>query len=198
MPVIKDLVGFVDKATNSRKYNPNTAGGYKSALSLFETELNEEEDSKLEVFIERFDAIYQQVFDKNLGDYSASSLSAYRRRVLKVVKDYKKYAGSPEQFTSWKPAVRVSKKKIDKQEKELEGKGGSSKGVESSPSKKGLEEEVFAQEKGHYTVSTTMRYGNFGLKVPYKLDPEDVLFIEPQITLLNNLVKKYESDGEDD
>ncbi len=62
---ITTLQEFIDSARRSRKYPDNTAMALKTALRLFETELNDEEKSSVEKFNENLDRIYQSVFEKN-------------------------------------------------------------------------------------------------------------------------------------
>jgi hypothetical protein len=101
------LYDFVESAIRSRKYPPATASALKTALKLFEAELKPEEAASLDLFIQHFEQIYRDVCTKNSQRYSASSLSVYKSRVLKVIGDYTKYGIDPTKMAGWSPRVIV-------------------------------------------------------------------------------------------
>lgn len=100
----EDLYDFVDRAVKSRKYPKSTGVALKTALNLFEKELNDEERNSIDEFEKNLDHVYQGVFSKN-KNFSASSLATYRSRVVKVLSDYAKYGTDPTKMASWSPKV---------------------------------------------------------------------------------------------
>lgn len=112
MKGVKELSEFIDRAVKSRKYQEGTAQGIRSALKLFERELNEDELASLDLFKERFESIYKSVCSSNARNFTAGSLETYRKRVSKLISDYEKYGIDPTKMSSWNvkaPLVRVKK-----------------------------------------------------------------------------------------
>lgn len=105
MAKFQDLYEFIDRAVKSRKYPENTASGLRAALKLFETALNDDELSSLEVFKQNLEQIYGSVSSKNGKNFSASSLAVYKSRVSKVINDFEKYGIDPTKMASWSPKV---------------------------------------------------------------------------------------------
>lgn len=110
MKKFQDLYDFIDRAVKSRKYPNNTGMSIKTALKLFETELNDEERNSIDEFRKNLEQIYQNVFSKN-KDFTASSLATYKSRVLKVLADYEKYGVEPAKMASWSPKMIIRSKK---------------------------------------------------------------------------------------
>ncbi len=54
---------FIDTATKSRKYAPNTASGFKAALKLYEGDLNEEELGSIQLVKDNIEQIHKAVFN---------------------------------------------------------------------------------------------------------------------------------------
>lgn len=106
----KDLYTFIERAVKSRKYPDNTGYALKVALSLFESELNDEEHNSLDVFKKNLDQIYRSVCSKNSTKYSAGSLATYKARVIRTVKDYEHYGIDPTKMASWNPKIILRKK----------------------------------------------------------------------------------------
>lgn len=106
----QSLYDFIDRAIKSRKYPENTGMSLKSALKLFEAELNEEENNSVDEFSKHLEQIYQSVFSKN-KNFSAASLATYKSRVGKVLADYKKYGMDPIKMVSWLPKIIKRSKK---------------------------------------------------------------------------------------
>lgn len=107
---VESLKEFVVAAQKSRKYNPNSAAGLKTALRLFEKELNEEEKTSVQLFRQNLEQIYQQVVNKNLSSYTAASLEVYRKRILRLLNDYQQYGVDPTKMASWNPKIRIAKR----------------------------------------------------------------------------------------
>ena len=97
-----------DSARRSRKYPENTAAALKTALRLYEPELNDAERASVENFRENLDRIYRDVFEKNKTKYSAGSLYTYKKRVSKLIGDYLNYGTDPSKMNSWSPPIRKS------------------------------------------------------------------------------------------
>lgn len=120
---ITALKEFIDAAKRSRKYPENTAAALKTALRLFEAELNDEEKGSVEHFKGNLDRVYRDVFERNKTKYSSGSLDTYRKRVSKLINDYLAYGQDPAKMNNWSPPVRkpsisvsrpkVSPKQID-------------------------------------------------------------------------------------
>jgi hypothetical protein len=95
-----DLYDFIDFAKGNRKYAENTANGLKSALKIFEKELNLDELDSVELVENNIEEIFVNVVGKN-KDKGIGSLNTYKARVLKVIKDYKKYGTNPSKIQNW-------------------------------------------------------------------------------------------------
>lgn len=114
--VTKELLDFIDTAERNRKYPVGTAAGRRSALRLFESELNDEEKESLDTFKKNLDQIYQNVFNKNKSNMSAGSLTTYKMRLLSLIKDYEKYGQDPTKLANWNRPVRKYNKASSDQE----------------------------------------------------------------------------------
>lgn len=114
--VTKELLDFIDTAERNRKYPLGTAAGRRSALRLFEVELNDEEKESLDTFKKNLDQIYQNVFNKNKSNMSAGSLTTYKMRLLSLIKDYEKYGQDPTKLANWNRPVRKYNKASSEQE----------------------------------------------------------------------------------
>lgn len=115
MKNVQSLYDFIDRAVKNRKYAENTGGGFRAALRLFEKELNEDERNSIEKIEANIQEIYRNVAQKN-KTYTAGSLDVYRKRVKKLIGDYKKYGTDPTQMTNWsvRTVTRASKNKAAK------------------------------------------------------------------------------------
>lgn len=106
---IKDLYDFIDTAHRNRKYPLNTAQGLRAAVKLFDAELNDEERKSVDTVKNSLEQIYQSIFTKN--KMTASSLTTYKSRFLKVINDYEKYGTDPTKMTNWNPKIIVRAKR---------------------------------------------------------------------------------------
>jgi len=112
MKKFEELYDFIDRAINSRNYAENTGISLKTALRLFEKELNDEEKNSIDKFSKNIEQIYHSVCSKN-KKFSAGSLATYKSRVIKVITDYEKYGADPTKMSSWpKKAVSPHSKKV--------------------------------------------------------------------------------------
>jgi hypothetical protein len=105
---LNTLKDFIEAAEKSRKYPRNTALALKTALRLFEPELNEEEKTSVDKFQENFESIYAAVFEKNKTKFSTGSLDTYRKRISRLLNDYFAYGRDATKMNAWKPTVRQS------------------------------------------------------------------------------------------
>ena len=121
MHKFKDLYEFIDFAKGNRKYPENTANGLKSALKIFEKELNMDELNSVDLVEDNIEEIFINVVSKNKNK-NIGSLNTYKARVLKVIKDYQKYGANPSKIQGWatKPhkAITHNLAKKDTQDKD--------------------------------------------------------------------------------
>jgi site-specific recombinase XerD len=110
------LYDFIDFATANRKYPSNTANNLKSALKIFEKELNAEELKSIDMVEESIGEIFRSLVIAN-KDKSIVSLNTYKARLLKVIKDYKKYGANPEKMQSWQVKEKKSTPLLVKKDK---------------------------------------------------------------------------------
>lgn len=112
--IIKNLMGFIDAAEKSRKYPGNTASARRSAVRLFEHELNEQEKTSLDILKKNIDQIYANVFNKNKSNMTVASLETYKNRFIALIKEYEKYGVNPTMMANWNRPVRKRSAKNDK------------------------------------------------------------------------------------
>jgi len=129
MNKFNDLYDFIDFAKGNRKYPGNTANGLKSALKVFEKELNIDELNSIDLIEDNIDEIFINIVSKN-KDKNIGSLNTYKARLLKVINDYQRYGIDPSKIQGWTtkshkailPALSkkdISDKKQDKIQTEL-------------------------------------------------------------------------------
>lgn len=95
-----DLYDFIDFAKGNRKYASNTANGLKSALKIFEKELNLDELSSINLIEDNIDEIFINLVSKN-KDKNIGSLNTYKARLLKIIHDYQRYGIDPSKMQNW-------------------------------------------------------------------------------------------------
>lgn len=106
MNKFSDLYNFIDFAKNNRKYPENTANGLKSALKVFEKELNIDELNSVDSIEDNIEEIFISTVNKN-KDKNIGSLNTYKARLLKVINDYQKYGIDPSKMQGWN--VKIDK-----------------------------------------------------------------------------------------
>src|SRR5688572_10222183 len=106
MDEFNKLYDFIDLAEKNRKYPPNTAHGKRAAVKLFDTVITLDERNSLKVLEERMGEIYLSLISKHRHSFSMQSLSTYKGRFLKVLKDYKKYGKDPDAIVHWEAKHR--------------------------------------------------------------------------------------------
>jgi hypothetical protein len=113
------LYDFIDFAKANKKYPGNTANNLKSALKIFEKELNAEELKSINMVESSIGEIFRSLVIAN-KDKSIVSLNTYKARLLKVIKDYKRYGAEPSKIQHWFTKTRkstpllITKDKTDK------------------------------------------------------------------------------------
>ena len=123
MNKFNDLYEFIDFAKGNRKYPENTANGLKSALKIFEKELNIDELNSVGLIEDNIEEIFINVVSKNKNK-SIGSLNTYKARFLKVINDYQKYGINPSKIQGWsaKPhkaaILKMNKKDISDKEQD--------------------------------------------------------------------------------
>jgi hypothetical protein len=119
MNTLEDLYTFIDLAKANRKYPESTANNLKSALKIFEKNLNAGEIKSLHLIETNIDGIFRTVVINN-KDKSIGSLNTYKARLIRVINDFKRYGTDPSKLQNWvvkKNSTPLSVKK-DKQDKE--------------------------------------------------------------------------------
>ncbi|PJE68494.1 hypothetical protein COU96_03335 [Candidatus Shapirobacteria bacterium CG10_big_fil_rev_8_21_14_0_10_38_14] len=109
MQKFDNLYTFIEFAKNNRKYPENTANNLKSALKIFEKVLTEDELNSVSLLEDRIEEIFISVISSNKNK-SIGSLNTYKARVLRILKDYKKYGANPAKIQNWIPATRLRQK----------------------------------------------------------------------------------------
>ena len=104
MNKFSDLYEFIDFAKGNRKYPENTANGLKSALKIFEKELNRDELNSVDLVEDNIEEIFINVVSKNKNK-NIGSLNTYKARVLKVINDYQKYGINPSKIQGWSTKI---------------------------------------------------------------------------------------------
>jgi site-specific recombinase XerD len=111
-----NLYDFIDFAKANRKYADNTANNLKSALKIFEKELNAEELKSINMVEDSIGEIFRSLVIANKNK-SIVSLNTYKARLLKVIKDYKKYGAEPSKIQHWIAKTRKSTPLLIKKDK---------------------------------------------------------------------------------
>jgi len=101
------LYDFIDFARANRKYPDNTANNLKSSLKIFEKELNTKELESINMVEDSIEEIFRSLVIAN-KEKSIVSLNTYKARLLKVIKDYKKYGANPAKMQSWVTKAKKS------------------------------------------------------------------------------------------
>ncbi len=107
---VHSLSNFIDAAARSRNYPASTAAALRTALRLFEKELNDAERSSAQTFSENLDTVYQSAAGRHQKTISAASMYTYYRRMKTLLADYQRYGTDPTAMATWnrpKRAVRV-------------------------------------------------------------------------------------------
>jgi len=115
MNKFNDLYDFIDFAQGNRKYPVNTANGLKSALKVFEKELNLDELNSIGLIEDNIDEIFINTVTNN-KDKNIGSLNTYKARLLKVINDYQRYGIDPSKMQSWSVSHKNTNHKLAKKD----------------------------------------------------------------------------------
>ncbi len=107
MQKFNNLYTFIDLAKGNRKYPENTANNLKSALKIFEKVLTEDELNSISLLEDRIEEIFISVINNNKNK-NIGSLNTYKARVLRILRDYKKYGVNPSKIQNWQIKTRNS------------------------------------------------------------------------------------------
>jgi len=124
MENFNNLYDFIDLAKINRKYPENTANNLRSALKIFEKELNADELKSVSMIASSIEEIFRGVVMANKNK-SIISLNTYKARLLKVINDYKKYGIEPGKMQNWNIKIKkstpllIKKDKTDKGNKDI-------------------------------------------------------------------------------
>jgi site-specific recombinase XerD len=110
------LYDFIDFARANRKYPDSTANNLKSALKIFQKELNAEELKSIDMVQESIEEIFRSLVIAN-KEKSIISLNSYKARLLKVIKDYRKYGKEPGKMQNWSTKEKKSTGVLIKEDK---------------------------------------------------------------------------------
>jgi len=110
------LYDFIDFAKANKKYPGNTANNLKSALKIFEKELNTEELKSIAMVESSIEEIFRSLVIAN-KEKSIVSLNTYKARLIKVIKDYKKYGAEPSKIQHWFVKTKKSTPLLIKKDK---------------------------------------------------------------------------------
>ncbi len=117
MDKFSNLYDFIDLAKANKKYPENTANNLKSALKIFEKELNPDELKSINMIKDSIEEIFRSVAIANKHK-SILSLNTYKARLLKVINDYKKYGADPGKIQTWHVKTRKSTGVLIKKDKD--------------------------------------------------------------------------------
>jgi len=162
MDKFTNLYNFIDFAKANRKYADSTADNLKSALKIFEKELNAEELKSIHMVEESIGEIFRSLVIAH-KDKSIVSLNTYKARLLKVIKDYKKYGAEPSKMQHW--VTKVKKDKPDK--KKIILSNSINRGVENS-----------------HKIELSLDCGRVELLIPKNISAKDAKIIQNLISSL--------------
>lgn len=109
MNAIDKLTEFINRAEKDRKYPSNTAVAFKRPLLLIASELTDEEKNSLEILESHIDQIFNTIYHRGNSNLSAGSLEEYKRRMRKVISDYKSYGSDPSKMAAWNRPFKTRK-----------------------------------------------------------------------------------------
>jgi len=169
-----DLYNFIDFAKANRKYADNTANNLKSALKIFEKELNKEELKSINMVEDSIGEIFRSLVIAN-KDKSIVSLNTYKARLLKVIKDYKKYGAEPSKIQHWVPRLRQN----------FGGQGKTRKSTpllikKDKPDKKNinLSNSIHTSVDNLHKITLSFDYGIAELLIPKKIGVKEAKIIK--------------------
>lgn len=175
MEKFTNLYDFIDFARVNRKYPENTANNLKSALKIFEKELNAEELKSIDMVEDSIGEIFRSLAIAN-KDKSIVSLNTYKARLLKVIKDYKKYGADPSKIQNW-----VSKTRIASGQKHPKDK--------PDKNKINLSNRINSPVDNSHKIELSLSGGTAQVLIPKDINEKDAQIIKSVIDSL--VVKRY-------
>lgn len=104
MDTISALVDFIEKARGERKYAESTARGYTAAVKLFAAYVSDQERQDFDVLLQNIENIAADIYAKQADEnITVTTLVVYKRRMRKLVQDYREYGSSPDKLAAWNP-----------------------------------------------------------------------------------------------
>lgn len=164
MDKFTSLYDFIDFARANKKYLDSTANNLKSALKIFEKELNTEELKSIAMVEDSIGEIFRSLVIANKNK-SIVSLNAYKARLLKVIKDYKRYGAEPNKIQNWVIKIKKSTPLLIKKDK-LDKK----KIILSNP--------IHATVENSHKIDLSFDYGNAQISVPKNISVKEVKIIK--------------------
>jgi len=159
-----DLYDFIDFAKANKKYADSTADNLKSALKIFEKELNEEELKSIDMVGKSIGEIFRSLVIAN-KDKSIVSLNTYKARLTKVIKDYKRYGAEPSKIQHWVAKTRKSTPLLIKKDK-------------VDKNKIVLSKSIYAPVEKHHKITLSFDYGNVEILIPKNINVKDAKIIK--------------------
>lgn len=167
------LYDFIDFAKANRKYAENTANNLKSALKIFEKELNPEELKSITMVEDSIEEIFRSVAMANKNK-SIVSLNTYKARLLKVIADYKRYGAEPGKIQKWMVKPRKSTALLIKKDN-------------SDKEKTILSETIETSVENAHKIEISLQNGQKAiLSIPRSIAPEDIKIIKNILDSLAN------------
>jgi hypothetical protein len=159
-----NLYDFVDFARANKKYPGSTANNLKSAIKIFEKELNAEELNSISMVEDSVGEIFRSLVIAN-KDKSIVSLNSYKARLLKVIKDYKKYGAEPSKMQSWVTKTRKSTPLLIKKDKT-----DKKKTILSNP--------INTPVDNCHKIDLSLDFGNAQISIPKKISAKEAKTIK--------------------
>jgi hypothetical protein len=159
-----NLYDFIDFAKANRKYPDSTANNFKSALKIFEKELNAEESKSIDMVEDSIGEIFRSLVIANKNK-SISSLNTYKARLLKVIKDYKKYGAEPSKIQHWVVKTRKSTPLLIKKDK-------------TDKKKINLSNPINSPVENCHKIELSLDNGNIQISIPKKINSAEVKIIK--------------------
>jgi len=167
-----NLYDFIDFARANRKYPQNTANNLKSALKIFEKELNLEELKSIDMVKESIEEIFRSLVMAH-KDKSIISLNTYKARLIKVIKDYKKYGVEPGKMQNWTVKEKKSTPLLIKKDK-------------SDKKNINLSKLIYGPVENAHKITLSLGSGSAQILIPKDISAKDAKTIKDIIDSLSS------------
>lgn len=165
-----DLYSFVDFARANKKYADSTANNLKSTLKIFEKELNAEELKSINMVENSIGEIFRSLVIANKNK-SIVSLNTYKARLLKVIKDYKRYGADPSKIQNWTTKTKKSTPPLIKKDKTDKNRIALSKPINTSV-------------ENFHKIDLSFSCGNVQISIPKDINAKESKIIKDIIDSL--------------